>query len=448
MAIQSLLSLLLFLILFISSNAYAQEYKFDISEIEKKPYQLAGYVELRPALFGLDRDASLYKLRFYRRDEGKTLEEFNSKLQLEGSYEKGIARLFIRTNSDLKYTYLGWDHKTSLYEGYLSIKPSSSLTVDLGKKTFKWGKGYAWNPVAFLDRPKDPDDPELALEGFVAVYADYIKSFSGPLKTFSFTPVLLPVYNDVNDDFGKGHGLNFAGRIYILFYDTDIDLIGFVGKSRTNRFGADFSRNITSNFEIHGEFAFINNVKNRTIDHSGRIFESTFDAKSYLIGLRYLTKSDTTFILEYYRNGAGFSRVAMKDYFSLIDRGYDSFLGTGNDSLLKKAQGVTEGNYGRLNPMKDYLYLRVSQKEPFNILYFTPSITGIMNLNDKSFSIAPEFLYTGITNLEIRLKGSVVGGQKHTEYGDKPNDYRIELRLRYYFDAVKAYEWATKKALK
>ena len=58
----------------------------------------------------------------------------------------------------------------------------------------KWGKGYAWNPVAFLDRPKNPDDPELPLEGFVIASADTIKSFDGPLKTFAFTPVLVPVY--------------------------------------------------------------------------------------------------------------------------------------------------------------------------------------------------------------------------------------------------------------
>ena len=48
-----------------------EEYKFDVSEIEKKPYHIGGYAEFRPILFGLDRDAALYKLRFYDRDEGK-----------------------------------------------------------------------------------------------------------------------------------------------------------------------------------------------------------------------------------------------------------------------------------------------------------------------------------------------------------------------------------------
>jgi hypothetical protein len=425
------------LLILSTSFAFAEEeYKFDISEIEKKPYHIGGYVEFRPVLFILDRDAALYKLRFFNRNEGKTIEEYNGKLQLEGSYEKGMARLFVRTNFDLQYSYLGWDHneaKRMIYEGYLSLKPSDSLGFKFGKQTLLWGKGYAFNPVAFVSRPKDPDDPEIALEGVITASADYIKSFSGPLKTFSLTPVIFPVYEHINDDFGEINHLNFAGKIYFLFYDTDIDFLFFMGKSRTNRFGMDFSRNITTNFEVHGEFGFINNQRKRVIDSQGNISESKFDAKSYLLGIRYLTASDTTFIFEYYRNGTGFTRLEMKDYFTFIDKGYDLFLATRNDSLLRKAGTVTQGNYGRPNPMKDYLYLRISQKEPFGILYFTPAITGIMNLNDQSVSISPELSYTGVTNLELRLKAIALVGQNGSEYGEKPNDYRIELRVRYYF---------------
>ena len=425
------------IVFLLASVSFAEEeYKFDISEIEKKPYHVGGYAEFRPILFVLDRDAALCKLRFFDRDEGKTIEEYNGKLQLEGSYEKGIARLFVRTNFDLQYSYLGWDHnetKRMIYEGYLSLKPSDSLGFKFGKQTLLWGKGYAFNPVAFVSRPKDPDDPELALEGVITASADYIKSFNGPLKTFSITPVIFPVYEHINDDFGEINHLNFAGKIYFLFYDTDIDFLFLTGKSRTNRFGMDFSRNITTNFEVHGEFAFINNQRKRVIDSQGNISESKFDAKSYLLGIRYLTASDTTFIFEYYRNGTGFTHLEMKDYFTFIDKGYDLFLVAGNESLLKKAIGITEGNYGRPNPLKDYLYLRISQKEPFNILYFTPAITGIMNLNDQSVSISPELLYTGITNLELRLKAIALVGQNGSDYGEKPNDYRIELRVRYYF---------------
>ena len=35
--------------------------------------------------------------------------------------------------------------------------------------------------------------------------------------------------------------------------------MAMTGGSRTSRVGMDFSKNITTNLEIHGEFAFINN---------------------------------------------------------------------------------------------------------------------------------------------------------------------------------------------
>jgi hypothetical protein len=62
---------------------------------------------------------------------------------------------------------------------------------------------YAWNPAAFLDRQKNADDPELSREEYIVASADYTKSREGPLKTFSFTPVLVPAYSAVNDDLGE-----------------------------------------------------------------------------------------------------------------------------------------------------------------------------------------------------------------------------------------------------
>ena len=449
-----LLIILLSLLIIFSKIVIAQEeHSFDLSEIEKKPYHIGGYLEIRPVLFSLDKDSSLYKLRFYNRNEGDTVEEYNFTIQLDGSYEKGIFKLYAKINTDFKESYLGWSEETDLFEGYLSLKPSSSLTLEIGKKTLKWGKGYAWNPIAFVDRIKDPDDPELTLEGYIVASADYIKSFDGHLKTFSFTPVLVPVYDHTNSDFGRIDHLNFAGKLYFLLYDTDIDFIFLGGGSKTKRYGIDFSRNITTNLEIHGEFALFNNYKKVFINRTGNIFTTEYDATSYLIGVRYLTSLDTTFILEYYHNGTGFSKSATKDYFSFIDESYNSYNSPGDDSeytsdtepgstaynsygddsLLKMASHIAKEDYGSMNPMRDYLYLRISQKEPFNILYLTPAITGIFNIKDKSLSLSSELLYNAITNLELRLKTSFIIGDTDTEYGEKQNDYRVELRVRYYF---------------
>ena len=409
------------------------EYSFSLDEIEKKPYSLGGYVEVRPVLFGLDDDAALYKLKLYNQDLGKTAEEYNARLQLEGGYEKGIAKFYTKMNIDMKESYLGWEDTETILDSYLSLKLSSSLNIIAGKKALKWGKGYAWTPVAFVDRMKDPDDTELSLEGFICVAADYVKSYSGPLKTISFTPVIIPVYDNVNDDFGENDHIDFAGKLYFLLYDTDIDLIALAGGSKTSRYGFDFSRNITTNLEIHGEFAFINNFEKKYINSSGNTFVKKYDAKSYLLGIRYLTENDITFIGEYYHNGTGFTDGEMEGYFSFIDKSYETYKSSGSIGPLKKATELSRGTYGGINPMKDYFYARISQKDSFNILYFTPSLTGIVNINDKSFSLSPEFLYTGITNWELRLKTIFLLGDSNSEYGEKQNDYRLELRVRYHF---------------
>ncbi|MBU4582440.1 MAG: hypothetical protein KKH02_08545 [Proteobacteria bacterium] len=425
--------LLTFLLLWPPSLRAEETYTFDLSEIEKKPYHFSGYVEMKPTIFQTRQDSSLYRLKYYNRDLGKSLEEANLKLQIEGSYEKGIARLYFKTNTDCKISLLGDQEKTDLYEGFISLNPSSAWKIDAGKKTFKWGKGYAWNPVAFIDRPKDPDDPEVGMEGVFAVSTDFTKSFDGPLKTISFTPVLQPVYDHINAELGKKDYLNLAGKLYLLFYDTDIDFIFLTGGSRTTRFGADFSRNIGTNWEIHGEAAYIKDFRANLIDPSGKVSATEYDATSFLLGTRYLTDLDTTFILEYYRNGTAFSGQEMKDFFGFINDAYRTYTATGSDTALQKAVALSDGNYGRANPMRDYLYLRIAQKEPFDILYFNPAITTIYNLNDRSFTVSPEMVYTRITNLDLRLKASFIAGPKESEYREKPFGFKLELRVGYYF---------------
>ena len=57
----------------------------------------------------------------------------------------------------------------------------------------------------------------------------------------------------------------------------------------------------------------------------------------------------------------------------------------------------------------------------------------VINLDDKSYSISPEMVYTGFTNWELRLRFSYLNGGTSTEYGEKMNSNKLELRLRYFF---------------
>lgn len=427
------------MVLIFLTPAFGQgEYEFDLSEIEKeiekKPYCIGGFLEFRPVLFDLDRDSAFYKLRFFDQDEGSTLEQYNFGLRLEGRYQKGIASLYFRTDSRLWYDYQGWDEDIDLQEGYLSLKPGPSFTLNAGKEVVQWGKGYAFNPVAFVSRPKDPDNPTEALEGYYVVTADLIKSFRGPLKTLAFTPAIMPVTESINDDFGKPDHINFAAKLYLLLWDTDLDILFFTGESRTTRYGFDFARNIKTNFEIHGELAWITDFDKKSIDSQGKLSTEESDILRFLLGIRYLTTNEITFTVEYFHNGGGIDEDDAENFFKFVDRAYDIFLDTGDSSQIDKAASLSQGTMAAAKPMRDYLYFRAGWKEPFDILYFTPAVTSIVNLTDQSLSITPELVYSPKTNLELRLRGAFLAGGKNTEYGEKQNDYKVELRIRYYFN--------------
>ena len=154
---------------------------------------------------------------------------------------------------------------------------------------------------------------------------------------------------------------------------------------------------------------------------------------SFLAGARYLTENDLTAIVEFYHNDDGYTEQETERFFQLVDQGYSQFLTTGNDTLLQQAEVVSESGYSKAQSGRNYLYARITQKEPFDILYFTPGITAIVNLDDQSSSLSPEMVFTGITNWEMRFRFSWLNGAEMSEYGEKQNSNKLELRARYFF---------------
>jgi hypothetical protein len=423
----------LFLGLAASTAVAAEDYGFDVSQYEKKPFEIGGYAEGRAERFVLDRQSAGYQLAFFDQPNRTDFNRATGAAEVDGIYRQGIASFRFVGFGAYDSDYTGNDRDMRFYEAYASLAPSDRAVVDLGKKTLSWGKGYAFNPVGFVQRPKDPNDPDLAREGFVIAGGNFVRSFDGTLKTLAFTPLIAPVSNAMNEDFGETGHLNPAAKLYLLYADTDIDFMMLGEGSRSARYGFDFSRNFGTNIEIHGEWAHITDAARPVADAAGNIAPVESAATSYLLGLRYLSERDLTTILEYYYNGSGYREQELGTFFDLVHRAYDQFQITGNPALLQKLRVAMQPAYAGPTPGRRYLYLRLSQKEPFDILYFTPALTVMANLNDHSYSTAPELLYTGITNFELRLRLFVLHGDPLTDFGEKQNDRRLELRVRYFF---------------
>lgn len=398
---------------------------FDLSTYEKKAFEWKGYLELKPERQFLRQDSAGYFLQ-YPGEARTTADRFGAAAELSGILRHDSLSFSFTGHASYLDDPKGSASDARLYEAYARWQPDPRVSVDFGKRALGWGKGYAWNPVAFLDRAKDPADPELSREGFVMAAGALVRSFDGPVQTLALTPVLLPTTSDLNPDFGASGHLNPAIKLYGLVSDTDVDLIYTAPGSHGARYGVDFSRNLGSNLEIHGEWADTNDAPRIVLTANNSLARETRSYSSYLLGMRYLTERDTTFIVEYYHNGGGYTEAEADRFFDLARAAVP------NPALAGVAASAAQG-YNRPNAMRNYGYLRVSQKEPFDILYFTPALTLIDNLDDHSYTLIPELAYTGFDDLELRLRVALNRGNASTEYGEKPVRSRLELRLRYYF---------------
>lgn len=410
----------------------AEEFNFDVAELEKKNLEWGGYIELKWEHMHPNQ-GSAFEILNPSKPSGSTLDRLSGTLQINGSYLSDITSLNWTLQVGGQQDNLDWYDRADIFETYVGLKPTPHLTASLGKKSYKWGKGYAWNPVGFLNRPKDPDDPEETLEGYTTVELDLVKSFAGKLQTAALTTVILPIWSEINEDFSEINNVNLAVKLYLLYKDTDIDLIYNTGNSRSSRYGLDFAKNLAANFEIHGELAYLPNQKTTVLQEDGSSLLRERSAISGLVGLRYLSENDITSIIEYYHNDSGYSTGEMDRFYQLVAEGENQLYSSASDLLLDQAREVSRKGYGSPQPGRNYLYGRFTQQEPFDILYFTPGLITIYNLDDHSFSISPEIVYTGFTNWEMRLRCSFREGSSFTEYGEKFAHSKLELRLRYFF---------------
>lgn len=411
------------------ASAHAADYSFDAAEIEKKTFEAGGSAEFKQEALRLRPDSPLFPISFGAANPRQSLDRSTGTLELAARWSPGalMADARLRATAVRDAMVSSDDHRVLEAGAHWAIDTHWSL--DAGKRVLRWGKGYAWSPVGFVERPKDANDPQLSREGFTMLGAEWVRSFegadaplAGALAALSVTALLLPTHDDLNPDVGAaGHG-NAAIKLSALVADTDIDLLWAGAGSRPARLGLDFSRNFGSQLELHGEWARVFGATQPLLSPAGVPQPQTQDATSWLLGLRYITEREVTWITELYRNGSGYTAGEYAAFVQALDGASPS-----------RIAALAATPYARPNPGRDYAYLRISGKEPFDWLYVAPALTAIVNLRDHSFSLTPEVTYTGIDNLELRARWVRLRGSAHSEFGARPVRSRLEAIARWSF---------------
>lgn len=404
----------------------SQESAEALSESSLSKLEVNGNLDSKYSLLRSRITSSLYKLQnFGQTKKSDDLSQFVLEPYLNGEYITKDLGFHFKTHG----SYINEQTSTlDLFELYGSINTHPTLTFSVGKKAYNWGKGYAFNPVGYVNPIKDSENPESLQAGLMSLAVDYTKSFdSDALRTFGFTFMAIPSSN-VQNKYGEVSQTDFATKAYFLAWDMDIDILGYRSLSNGNQLGVDFSQNISTNIEVHGEFSHFENVPKAIIDQNTlNILKGS--GNSYLAGVRYLNSIDTTIIAEYYHNGNGLTSNEFNQYIKYV---YDT-VASGQSTAVQQALGTSITYFQKSAIMRDYLYLKISQPEPFNWVYFTPSTFVIYNLSDQSFTLGLPLSYKPFTNFELLVWPTVLVGSAGTQFGEKPFSQRLETWLRFYF---------------
>ncbi len=410
MAVQRLIILLLAMLLVPILPAQVQDFSADVVP-SKETVELSGSLLVSTSFLSAKTESLFYKLLFQGQPLQDYLFDFNTGLYLNGDYQ--TSKMGVHLHSYSSYSEpIGFT--SQIFELFGTLNISDYLFLSTGKITHNWGKGYAFNPAGFANSKKNPEDPELPLDGRLNLNMELQYSFQNPsLQNMAFQMILFPPPQSINSKFSDIRNTDCALKSYFLVFDSDIDLLAYLSRTNQIKYGIDFSRNIVTSLEIHGEYAYI-------------IEDSDSAQSSYLLGLRWLNRLNVTTIFEFYHQDDGWESEEFVSYLSSIGQKIES----GN---LNADMNLYSASKDKAVLMKDYLYLKLSWPEPFNLLYFTPASYVLYNLEDQSALVALNLSWKPVSNLEILLTPSFSTGHIHSEFGSKFYSTKTDLKLTYSF---------------
>ncbi|MEJ2141781.1 MAG: hypothetical protein P8Y24_05400 [Gammaproteobacteria bacterium] len=151
----------------------AEEFSFDMSSYEKRSHELGGYVEFLADRQWLNTDSGAYQLAEELLQNRNIINHQSAVIELTGKYNRENWQGFFNLHAlSEKDSVNSRDEDSQFYEAVLAYKPDPGMTAELGKRALRWGKGYAWNPVGFVERSKNPDEPDLSREGYTMLVMD------------------------------------------------------------------------------------------------------------------------------------------------------------------------------------------------------------------------------------------------------------------------------------
>ena len=385
-----------------------------------------GNLDAKYTVLRFTANSPIARLQFFQQSIPSTASQYRLEPYLNAAYTMSDVGFQMRLHG----TYYD-DRRSSmdLFEAFARYSPSIQTSFQAGKSVYTWGKGYAFNPVGFVNPAKDPENPELAQAGLLSAHVEYVGSYtSGPVQSFSALVVVVPPGPSLNDRFGDLGNTDVAVKLSALMWDTDFDVMTYQSANAPDRYGIDLSANILENLEVHGEASLARRAS-KSVVINGVAKQEPTDALNVLAGIRFLSSTNTTIIAEYYHNGTGMQEPEFQSYRSFLLAAADA----GTPAAVQHALQTNQSFFHTSTLMRDYVYVKALHPEPFDWLYVTPSVFALVNVNDGSLLVAAPVSYKPATNSEFIFWPTLLLGSETSEFGSRQARQRFELWMRVFF---------------
>ncbi len=424
--------LVLSLMAFLAAPVASEEEKGENVRVE-----WSGYVSEEPAYFRLRRDTPVNprsKILTFPEWENRVVGNLNTTIAYQA------LKLVTKFRPTIEIQPAETDHAFPLDDLYLDFNLFKRAFVTVGVKNYQEGVGLAFNPTDFLAEKKKQEFTKREEERRADREGNLVAGIDLFLKNVTVGAIVAPRVNVIQEEKARA-----VLKVSTLFEAAKLDASVSYFVADRSGVGLNLSQTAGDRLELHAEVAgrwgsprtqvrkiqeAIDTLRPalfevRDLPDRDRVFTEL------VVGGSYTFSDGTNAIGEYYFVQDGYSGRQWDRVLELIEFSRSRFLdgafgGLPGGNLLRANQLLT---FRRLR--QHYIFFRFHNAGLLE--NFDASISFLLNAEDRSFAVAPIIDFIRIKNLRVGVNGTILEGERHSEFGLAPFRARLSLLLRYLF---------------
>jgi hypothetical protein len=323
---------------------------------------------------------------------------------------------------------------------YLDLHLFQRAFVTVGVKNYREGVGLSLNPTDFLAEQKEQDFTRREEERKADREGNLVAAVDVFLRNVTLSAIVAPPVERLQEEEARG-----LLKVSALFEALKLDASALCFLADRPGAGLNLSKTAGEQLVLHAELAARWGSPRRQVQKTqeavdalrpalfeirdppdqGKIFAELVAGGNYTFG------NGTNVIGEYYFIQDGYSDRQWDHVLELMEVSRSQLLDEvfpdlARGNLLQANQLLT---FRRLR--RHYLFFRVHNAALVEKL--DASLSFLLNLEDRSFAVAPILDFIGLKNLRLGINGTILEGGRDSEFGLSPFRARVSLLVRYSF---------------